>query len=135
VIRSNPMSKAMRRYLARFTPLMGAYVAVLMGTLYALERFEPQGPLLWALGLAPALPLIGCIVVMGLYLTEEKDEFPRAILVESMLWGIGITLAAATAWGFLENAGAVPHFPTYLMFPLFCGAMGLAQGFVTRKYR
>jgi hypothetical protein len=52
-----------------------------------------------------------------------------------MLWGIGITLALATVWGFLENADLVPHLSSFLMFPLFCGAMGLAQPFIWRRYR
>jgi len=135
MIRTNPMSAAGRRYLTRFMPLMVAYVAVLMGCIWTIRFQAPTGPLLWLLAVAPALPLVGCIVVMGLYLTEEKDELPRVILVESMLWGIGLTLAATTIWGFLENADVVPHFPTYLTFPIFCGAMGISQAFVSRRYR
>lgn len=135
MVRSNPTSPAMRRYLGRFTPVMVLYVVVLSATLWAINTLAPKGPLLWALAVAPALPLVACIVVMGLYLVEEKDELPRAVTVESMLWGIGATLTLTTVWGFLENADVLPHFQTYLAFPLFCGAQGLAQLFVARRYR
>lgn len=126
---------AVRRYLARFFPAMIAYVVVLSGSLWLIESHSPQGVLLWILGAAPAIPIIAVIAVMGLYLAEETDEFLRLVLVQSMLWGIGFTLAAGTVWGFLENVGLVPHFPLYLIFPVFCGAFGLAQPFVRRRYQ
>ena len=39
--------------------------------------------------LLPAIPIIGIIAVVGLYLAEEKDEFQRNLLIQSMLWGLG----------------------------------------------
>ncbi len=132
---SRPMSPAARRYMKRFIPSMLLYVVVLTASLVAIGQFRPQGPLLWALAVAPALPILAVIVVMGLFLVEETDELPRLVMAQSMLWGIGITLAVATVWGFLENADLVPHLSSFLMFPLFCGAMGLAQPFIWRRYR
>lgn len=132
---SNPQTAAGRRYLRRFVPAMIGYVVVLFASLRFIEAQHPTGPLLWLLGVAPAIPIIAVIAVMGLYMMEETDEFLRTVLVQSMLWGIGVTLALCTAWGFLENVGAVPHFPLYLIFPIFCGAFGLAQPFVRRRYQ
>ncbi|MDB5470745.1 MAG: hypothetical protein JWR84_2305 [Caulobacter sp.] len=133
--RTHSLSPAARRYMKRFVPSMLLYVVVLIGSIYAIEHLKPQGPLLWALAVAPALPILMVIAVMGLFLVEETDELPRLVTAQSMLWGIGITLAAATVWGFLENADLVPHLSSFLMFPLFCGAMGLAQPFIWRRYR
>lgn len=129
-----PRSLPVQRYLARFLPAMFAYVVVLFGSLWIIRNLQPQGAWLWVLGVAPALPIIAAIAVMGLYLTEETDEFQRAILVQSMLWGIGVTMAVCTAWGFLENVGLIPHLPLYLVFPMFCAGMGIAQPFVRRRY-
>lgn len=131
----NKPSVAARRYLRRFFPTMIAYVVVLAASLRIIRAYDPKGPLLWLLGVAPAIPVMGVIAVMGLYLMEETDEFQRTVLVQSMLWGIGITLGLGTAWGFLENVGAIAHFPLYLIFPVFCGAFGLAQPFVRRRYQ
>ncbi|HWU81305.1 MAG TPA: hypothetical protein VN158_14720 [Caulobacter sp.] len=131
----NPLTPAGRRYLARFFPAMFSYVVVLLASLWFIETYHPKGPLLWVLGVAPAIPVIAVIAVMGLYMMEETDEFLRTVLVQSMLWGIGVTLALCTAWGFLENVGVIPHFPLYLVFAVFCGAFGLAQPFVRRRYQ
>lgn len=131
----NSLTPAGRRYLARFFPAMLAYVIVLFASLWVIKTYHPKGPLLWLLGVAPAIPVIAVIAVMGLYIMEETDEFLRLVLVQSMLWGIGVTLALCTAWGFLENVGVVPHFPLYLVFAVFCGAFGLAQPFVRRRYQ
>lgn len=132
---TRPMSPAGRRYTRRLIPLILVYVVLLSASLWIIRTMAPSGPLLWILGLAPALPVVGCIVAMGRYLVEETDEFPRAVLVEAMLWGIGAVLTLTTVWGFLENAEVLPHFQTYLAFPLFCGAQGMAQAFIWRRYR
>jgi hypothetical protein len=52
-----------------------------------------------------------------------------------MLWGLGVTLAGCTAWGFLENVELVSHMPLYGVFPIFCAAFGVAQPLVRRRYR
>lgn len=130
-----PMTPPMRRYLARFFPAMLAYAGVLFGSLWTIRNLDPKGPLLWALAIAPALPIIAVIAIMGLYLIEETDEFIRAMLVQAMLWGIGATLAGCTAWGFLENVGLVEHLPLFMVFPVFCAAMALAQPLVRWRYR
>lgn len=129
------MSPAMRRYLLRFVPAMLAYVVVLSGSILAFENLRPTGPLLWVVAVAPALPIIAVIAIMGLYLMEETDEFQRGMSVQALLWGMGVTLAGATVWGFLENFGLVGHMPTYLAFPVFCGAFGLAQPLVRWRYK
>ena len=129
------MSPAVRRYMKRFLPSMLLYVVVLTGSILAIKRLHPEGPLLWALAVAPALPILAVIAVMGRYVVEETDEFLRMMAVQAMLWGIGVTLAVATVWGFLENADLVPHVSSFLMFPLFCAAMGLSQPFLWRRYR
>jgi hypothetical protein len=127
-------SPATRRYLARFIPLMIVYAIVIFGVSFAFNRLQPVGPMAWALAIVPALPILGVIAVMGLYLREEADEFQRAVLIESMLWGIGLTLAGSTVWGLLEFYVNAPRVPVFWAFPAFCGAMGLAQPFVRRRY-
>jgi hypothetical protein len=130
-----PASAAGRRYRRRFLPVMAVYVVVVMGVSWAFNVLEPTGPLAWALAVSPAVPLLAAIVVIGLYLKEESDEFVRNVLVESMIWGIGVTLGILTVWGFLEIYAHAPRLPSFMAFPIFCGAMGIAQPFVSRRYR
>lgn len=122
--RKNP---AQRRYLLRFMPLMVSYALILIGVSAAQRHGTIGGATVGLLSVLPAIPLVGVIIVMGLYLREERDEFIRDRLVTAMLGGTGLLLAATTIWGFLENNGVVGHPPTFLAFPFWCGAMGISQ--------
>lgn len=128
-------SPAAKRYLRRFIPTMLVYVAVIFGVSWAFNHLEPTGPLAWILAVLPALPILAVIAFMGLYIKSETDEFIRAMLVESMLWGVGVTMAVMTVWGFLDMYLDAPRLSSFWAFPIFCMAMGVAQQFVRRRYR
>lgn len=118
-----------RRYLQRFLPTMFLYVGVLFACVWTIRMWEPKGALLVILSVLPALPIIGAIVVMGLYLIEETDEFLRQRIASCMLFGTGVLLAASTVYGFLVNGRAISpstELPLWA-FPLWCAAWGLAQ--------
>lgn len=131
----NKHSPAGRRYLKRFVPAMIAYFFAIFGASYSFRLLDLRGPAAWAMAIAPALPILAVIAIMGLYIKEETDEFQRNVLVESMIWGFGITLAITTVWGFLEMYVHTPGLPSFWAFPIFCLAMGLSQLFVRRRYR
>lgn len=132
---NNTASPAGRRYVKRFMPVMAVYVVMVLGVSWAFNTRALTGPVAWALAAAPALPLLGIIWAMGMYLREETDEFQRSVLIESILWGLGLTMAGLSVWGFLEIYVDAPKLPTFLAFPLFCCAMGIAQPLVRRRYR
>ena len=118
---------ATKRYLRRFFPTMAAYVIALFFATWAIKHWQPEGPLLVFLSVLPALPIIGVIAVIGLYLVEETDEYLRGRAVSAMVIGMGIMLSVASAWGFMEEGGVVPHVPAYWAFIVWCAAWGLAQ--------
>jgi hypothetical protein len=128
-------SPATRRYLYRFLTTMAFYVVLLPGAELAFKHYHPTGILAYALAILPALPIVGAIVVVGIYLGEEKDEFQRAMMNQSMIWGIGATLAFTTAWGFLEVFKLAPHLELYLVFPIFCVLAGISSGVLQARYR
>jgi len=70
-----------------------------------------------------------------MYLAEEKDEFQRTVLVQSMLWGIGATLAVTSVWGLLENFVSVPHLDLFLVYPLFWAIVGMSAPVLKARYR
>jgi hypothetical protein len=131
-LQKNP---ATRRYLYRFVPTMTAYVVFLLFAEWAIHRFHPTGSLLYALAVLPAIPIVGIIVVVGLYLAEEKDEFQRNLLIQSMLWGLGAIMALTTVWGFLQIFTPIPRFQPYMTFPLFWCFQGIATGVLQKRYR
>lgn len=134
-LKAHRIGPVMKRYRRRLAVAMVAYSLVLIGSLSLLRDTKLVGPLLWIVAAAPAIPILGVLVAMGLYLKEEPDEFERAVHVEAMLWGLGAVLAVTTVWGFLSNAGVVPNPPLYLVFPLFCLAWGFSQPLIRRRYQ
>lgn len=130
-----PSTPAGRRYLKRFVPTMTAYVLALFASNRIAEAVQPEGVALVALSFLPALPIIGVIFVIGLYLAEEKDEYLRQRIVVSMLVGLGLMLSVTTAWGFLEESGVVPHVPAYFAFILWCAGWGAAQCILSLRER
>lgn len=134
-LKADRLGPAMRRYRRRLAVALVSYFVVLMGSIYLLQGVKLSGPLLWLVAAAPALPILGVLAVMGLYLKEEPDEFERAVHVEAMVWGLGVVLAVTTVWGFLSNASVVPAPPLFLVFPLFCLAWGLSQPLIRGRYQ
>lgn len=130
-----PKNSAARRYLYRFFTAMAFYIVFLVTAVWAFSRYHLTGALAYLLAVLPALPIVAMVVVVGLYLAEEKDEFQRTVLVQSLLWGIGATLSVTTVWGFLENFVQVPHLDLYLVFPLFWFFVGISTGPLKAKYK
>ena len=128
-------SAAIRRYRRRFFPVMVLYVAAIFTASWLFRHDPPQGVLKYVVAAAPALPIIGVVVIVGLYLVEETDEFIRFKQVTGMLAGTGVTLSICTFWGFLENYAETPHMPLYLVFAVWCVAWGLSQCIVSWRYR
>lgn len=128
-------NRAVRRYTYRFLGVLLMYAVFLCLAVWMFKNHHPTGALAWALAILPSLPIIGSLIVVGLYLGEEKDEFQRTVLIQSMLWSIGATLAVTTVWGFLENFLEVTHFDLYLVFPLFWFFVGVSSPFLKARYR
>jgi hypothetical protein len=128
-------SAAAKRYSHRFLIAMSLYVLALTGAIEADKLLQPGGVLHYGLAILPALPLMGAIVAMGLYLKEETDEFERAIQAEAALWATGGLLTLATVWGFLEMFGLVPHVQSWVAFPAWALFLAPAQVIARRRYR
>ena len=111
------------------------YVALLVPTVIAFVRYRPAGPLAYGLAALPALPILGMLLVIGLYLAEEKDEFIRNMQIQSLLGGMAGTLALVSVWGFLENFAQVPRLQLILVYPIFWGFVGISTFVVWLRNR
>src|ERR1700742_4485061 len=130
-----PNSKAGRRYVYRLAPTMLLYLVFLFIAQRTFHHHHLTGFFAYVLAVLPALPLIGCIAVVGLYIAEESDEFERSIIVQSMLWGFGGALSVGTIWGFLEDYVNAPHISGFYVYMVFWIFMGISQPFIRLKYR
>ena len=127
---------AYRRYLWRFFPTMLAYVGIVYAVSWLFDNHQaPQGTLGYALAVLPALPVIGVIIIMGLYIVEETDEFMRMRHVMALLLGMGLMLSVTVAWGFLEIYTHVAPLNAFWIFPGFCMAWGFSSGILAMVYR
>ncbi|MEE4153319.1 MAG: hypothetical protein V2I27_04090 [Erythrobacter sp.] len=92
----------------RVATLMAVYIVVLFASKRAFEALEPQGPIAWALAIAPALPLIGVFWAVMRLLVEETDEYIRMLFVRQCLFATGFCLTIVTVWQWLQNFDLVP---------------------------
>jgi len=126
---------ATRQYLRRFAIAMAAYIVLTMAVSFCFRHFYPTGPLTYLLAILPALAIIAQIVVVGLYLAGETDEFQRNLFIQSVLWGLGGLLSLTSIWGMLESFTPIPHFQPIWTFPVFWCFVGLSSPFLIRRYR
>lgn len=114
---------AQRRYNLRIGIAMGLYV-VLLACEHRFMDGVADPVMRYLIAALPALPVMACFVIMGRYLAEEQDEYIRVRTAIQSLWATGLTLAAATLWGFLEDAGA-PHLPLYFVAIGWFASLGI----------
>jgi hypothetical protein len=82
-----------------------------------------------------ALLGVAFIVIFGLYLKEEQDEFERAVWVQALLWGIGATLTVITFWGSLVEFELAKSLKLMFVFPLFWLITCVARLVLKLRYR
>jgi len=126
---------AQRRFFARFAVVMTLYIALLVPTIVAFVRYRPAGLLAYGLAVLPALPILGMLLIIGMYLAEEKDEFIRNLQIQSLIGGMGGTLALVSVWGFLENFAQTPRLQLFLIYPIFWGFVGVSALVVWMRNR
>jgi hypothetical protein len=131
-LQKNP---AARRYIVRFVVTMSMYAVTLLFTEWELRRLHPSGLLLYGLAVLPAIPILGMITLIGFYLAEEKDEYQRNMLIQSLLWGLGAILSLTSVWGFLQMYAHVHPFQPFMAFPLFWCFQGIAAAALRWWYR
>jgi hypothetical protein len=128
-------SRAQRNYVVRCFGSALVCALVTAGAAMGFRFGHLTGFAAYVVAILPAFPIMGMLVVTGLYLAEEKDDFQRELLVQSLLYGIGLTLATTTTWGYLEDFVHAQHLSMVWIFPMFWIFTGLATPFVWMRYR
>ena len=129
---SNP---AQRTYMVRMLIAAGLCIAFALIAKLGFRYGHASGAVAYVVAILPAFPIMGALVGTGLYMAEEKDEFRRAMLIQSLLGGIGLTLSTTTVLGFLEDFSLAPHMSLVYIYPMFWIFTALATPFVWMRYR
>jgi hypothetical protein len=124
-----------RRYVIRMWIMAALCVLFSLVAALVFRHIHPHGILAYLVAVLPALPITGALIYTGVYLAEEKDEFQRNLLVQSLLGGTGGILAVTTAWGYMEDFAHAPHLDLVWVYPLFWLFAGISYGFVRARYR
>ncbi len=128
-------SPAQRRYVLRMWVAAGLCVLLALVAKLALRFGHLSGLTAYLVAVLPALPIVGALVATGVYLEEEKDEFQRNLLVQSLLGGIGALLALTTMLGNLEGLTGMPHLSLIWIYPIFWLFAGISFFVVRLRYR
>lgn len=118
-------SPAHRRYLWRIAAAMSGYLVTLFAAEYLIDDRGLAGPMAWLVALLPGLCVAGVFWALGRLLIEESDEYLRSLMVRQMLIASGITLTAATIYGFFENYGLVGHIDAFYIAVLYFFGLGV----------
>ena len=131
-------SKARGRYLRRLAIASLCYIVACFVTLHILYHGRVSLPAAIGLATVPSVPIVAMIVIVGLYLKEEKDEFQRDLVIQSLLWGAGGTLGVTSFWSFLHIFGRVPPvdgFHVFVLFWIFVGISAIPTAPLLRRLR
>jgi hypothetical protein len=101
----------------------------------AAHNAHPSPLLLGVLSALAVLPVLLAVWVAARYLKAEPDEFIRALVVRSLLWGFAITMAGDAIVGVFISVYARPFPLTILNADLFFISTGIAFRLLQRSYR
>lgn len=127
--------KASKRYMQRLAAVMFFYMLTVWRVTAMVRTHHFSGRGLYFAAALPTVPVIAMLVVVGLYLREERDEFSRQQTVISMLWAIAITLGFAAFTDFLRSYGAIGTVPPFTEFTIFWISMGIVSAMQTIRNR
>jgi hypothetical protein len=120
------LSPLQRRSIRLFGANLALAATLSLATRDLFKDAHAAAPLLYLMALLPTIPVIGIITVVGRYLTREVDDFIRTLVVQSLLWGLGITFAVDTYLGGLFAHPEIFRLIPILNIDLFCVSVGIA---------
>lgn len=126
------VNAAGRAYMVRFLSAMGAYVVLLLLSIYLLQP-KPEG---WWRGLVAVLPAIPAtlVVLAVVRYVERLDELQRRIHLSALGFAAAATAILTFTWGLLENAG-FSRISMLWVFPLMCALWGIGAAVASYRYR
>ncbi len=117
---------AARRHNRRVLWAAVAYALTLIPIVYVVRHGLVAGPGRMALAVIPALPLVAMFASYARYLSEETDEYIRALVVRQILAATTIAMVCAVVWGFLTDLGGAPPLATYWIAFIWVVAQGVS---------
>jgi hypothetical protein len=118
---------AKKHYLRDARYIMASYAAVLVVVSWTMKRGHVHGAPAYIIAALPALLIVGLILRMGRYLSEETDEYQRMLTVRSILVGTAALLGTVVVEDFVRGFANAPALPPFVSFFVFMAATGFMQ--------
>jgi hypothetical protein len=118
---------AKKRYQRAVYRWMATYTMVVFISAWFVKHDGGEKFYLYFWSVFPALPVLAIVFRMGRYLREEKDEYQRWMVMQSILVGTAGLLAAVVVNDFLRGFAHVAGLPPFAEFLIFAAGMGLTQ--------
>lgn len=124
----------MRKTVVQFMVGMVGYAALLVASIWILDRVQLAVPLAVVVALLPVVPFLWVLaaVVGGV---RRQDELQQRIHLEAVVVAALLTAAITFSYGLLEANGLVPHLPLVWIAPLMIALWGVAAAVVSRHYQ
>src|SRR5579859_2030808 len=109
------LSPYQRRSMRTIEIMMGICIAVSILLQAILERHLPSLATRYGMAVLSIAPITMTIILIARYLQGEKDEYLRNLVVESMLWGLGMVMVADSFFSYVDLHPAVVPFGSLSM--------------------
>lgn len=127
---------AQRAHVRRTVWLLLAYLIILPPLIWLRAHRHISDPALLAMAIAASLPVLGLFASWGRYLSDERDEYHRAITLGRIAIATNATMGAAVVWGFLQAFGVMPLVEAYwvpFVWVVMQGAFGFGPALFGRR--
>lgn len=122
-------SPAQRAHNRRVAWAMLAYGLILPPLVWYAAHHALSKPLATVMAIAASLPLLAVFASWGRYLSQERDEYLRAMVTGNVVAATNATMVVAVVWGFLQAFGAMALVPVYWLPVVWVMTQGFAALF------
>ena len=119
------------KYLLGMAFWMSLYCGLLFLSINMIRDTHPAGLMLYGLAVMPAIPIAATFWLVTRYM-DKSDEYVRAIMAKRIIISTGITLSAATAYGFLEGNAGAPSIEMFYVYVFFWMCFGFISAFIRK---
>ena len=88
--------------------VMGLAVATQILLQAVLERHNVSIATHYGMGALAVIPVLAVMILIARYLSGEKDEYLRYLVVQSILWGFGLALIVDIFLSFVDHHFFIP---------------------------
>lgn len=125
---------ALKRLRSQMAGVLTIFMAV--GATQAFGPKHPQGAAAVTIAVMQGVCFAAILGLAWAIALRAGDEFRRLLLWRSLAWGVGVTVAFASVWGYLELCSTqVPRIPLLMLPIVLIGSTAVAKIVIFHRER